>query len=385
MILDVTPPEGIAAEEKGRERRPLIDVTPHGRPPTETKKKEFDGRQEERAIPEQAQNGDGEGGEGKGADNAVSLLQEMIQSSCSFSPHTKILTWGFEQQLAQGTLEFRATVSFVLGSAPHHFCGGWQTSKKKAQRDAAERVTHYLQHTNCSSLFQITVPSAEQADESKQLDIQKLPEDLLNELQALLQGSPIQDEHEPVIEWKLEDRPIDGSHECRAVASFFIDDVPHNFTGGWCSGSNDADGLTKELATAARRDTVERVLWYFGEGNESFAAPDGAKVSMEPTLPQPQNDSAVSLDKQPQLEDKTVLMQVQNTLQKAFAKDTPPGQKVWIWNYEGDPNDPQVFRACVDIPSWGRRFVGGWCRGKKLAQRNACLVVKDNLGSLETH
>ena len=58
---------------------------------------------------------------------------------------------------------------------------------------------------------------------------------------------------------------------------------------------------------------------YFGEGNESFAAPDGAKVSMEPTLPQPQNDSAVSLDKQPQLEDKTVLMQVQNTLQKAMA------------------------------------------------------------------
>ena len=32
-------------------------------------------------------------------------------------------------------------------------------------------------------------------------------------------------------------------------------------------------------------------------------------------------------------DDKTILMQVQNALQKQFAKDTPPGQKVWEWKY----------------------------------------------------
>jgi len=133
---------------------------------------------------------------------------------------------------------------------------------------------------------------------------------------------------------------------------------------------------------------VERVLWYFGEGEENFGLPEGANhIGEVPPPPQQQQSdpeaSQLQSEKQgPQLEDKTILMQVQNTLQKAFAKDTPPGERVWVWSYEGDATDPQLFRARVDIPSWGRTFVGGWCRGKKLAQRNACLVVKDKLDDL---
>merc|ERR1719296_250652 len=93
--------------------------------------------------------GDGAGEKGgMDAANAVSQLQEYVQSCSSFSPHTRILTWSFEQQLENETLlQFRATVSFMFNSIPHYFCGGWQSSKKKAQRDTAERVKQYLAKT----------------------------------------------------------------------------------------------------------------------------------------------------------------------------------------------------------------------------------------------
>jgi hypothetical protein len=328
--------------------------------------------------------GDGDAGDGKNADNAVSALQEIIQSCCSFSPHTKILTWAFEQQLSQGTLEFRATVSFVLQDVPHHFGGGWQTSKKKAQRDAAERVTHYLQHLR--EPIPVTEP---QTHPSKVvMGSEKLPQDVFEELQAVFTGSSF--EGEPALEWKLEDRGlnsnVEGVHEFRAIVSFHINEVPHHFSGGWCSGGSENGYATSRSDSvagvqAARRDAAERVLWYFGEGQEFYGVPEGTNLSLEAPV-QLQSDSAASPEKQPQLEDKTILMQVQNHLQKVFAKVTPPGERVWVWNYEGDDNDPQIFRARVDIPCWGRSFVGGWCRGKKLAQRNACLVVKENLDAL---
>merc|ERR1712136_176230 len=35
---------------------------------------------------------------------------------------------------------FRATVAFMLDGVPHHVAGGWERSKKTAQRDAASRA-----------------------------------------------------------------------------------------------------------------------------------------------------------------------------------------------------------------------------------------------------
>lgn len=330
-----------------------------------------------KSSPEKA--ADGEGGENKGADNAVSALQELIQSASSFSPHTKILTWGFEQQLEKGTLEFRATVSFVLADVPHHFCGGWQTSKKKAQRDAAERVTQYLQHSGRQrqAYQQGTPPSHTSMGEGS------LPSEALQELKAVLNDTPF--EGDPYCEWKIEDQAGSDGTEYRATVSFYINEVPHHFCGAWTSDSNPVAGLK-----AAKQDCVERVLWYFGEGEENFGLPEGSTLTLQPPpaqIVQPSDPAQAEkqAEKQgPQLEDKTILMQVQNTLQKRFAKDTPPGERVWVWSYEGDDTDPQLFRARVDIPSWGRTFFGGWCRGKKLAQRNACLVVKDKLDELGT-
>eukprot|EP00435_Cladocopium_sp_Y103_P039694 s2878_g10.t1 len=64
--------------------------------------------------------------------------------------------------------------------------------------------------------------------------------------------------------------------------------------------------------------------------------------------------------------------------------DTAAGEKVWVWTYNASKDDPQVFRAVAEVPSLGRTFEGDWCRGKKLAQRNACLAVKAYLDSLQS-
>lgn len=323
----------------------------------------------------------------KTAENAVSALQELIQSCSSFSPHTKILTWTFDQQLEKGnSLEFRATVSFVLGDVPHHFCGGWQTSKKKAQRDTADRVTHYLQRARQNIEGGVPAHAA--------LDIRMIPSDVLEELQAIYDSGgvevrpPVPEgtdgcDFDSTLEWQLEERPSksSGAVECRATVTFYIHDVPHHFCGGWCE-NRAAESAGADGGNAARKDAVERVLWYFGKSEEGFQAVE--RTALTSAGPPPQLSTAAaasstSVEKQPGLEDKTILMQVQNTLQKAFAKDTPPGQRVWVWSYEADEQDPQLFRARVDIPAWRRVFFGDWCRGKKLAQRNACLVVKEQV------
>lgn len=59
--------------------------------------------------------------------------------------HRAILQWSYEQRmLGDAALEFRATVAFLLDCVPHHSVGTWRTSKKLAQRDAAERALHFF-------------------------------------------------------------------------------------------------------------------------------------------------------------------------------------------------------------------------------------------------
>merc|ERR1719159_743783 len=77
----------------------------------------------------------------------ISRLQEFVQSDRRYpvSSHRPILSWDFDTRMANAvTLEFRSTVSFVLEGVPHHAVGSWQSSKKGAQRDAAERVLGLL-------------------------------------------------------------------------------------------------------------------------------------------------------------------------------------------------------------------------------------------------
>lgn len=307
---------------------------------------------------------------GDGSINAVSMLQEYIQSCSDFAPHSRILTWNFDQQLQEDSLlHFRASVSFVFGQVPHHFSGNWQSSKKKAQRDAAERVRRYL---------------AKRTDAAKPEGVPQVPKpkkpilpDGVHKELGQLQDRAENAGHSDVLEWEIEERRSEeastGSLEFRLVLTFHMHGLPHNFAGGWCSSSK-----------VAKADGVSRVLWYFGLEKGFSSHIDHANQVAEGPLPaQLQGaqlpNASTSADPGPVaavVEEKTVLMQVQNILQKTFAKDTPAGEKVWVWSYEPDDTDPQLFRALAEVPALGRTFYGDWCKGKKLAQRNACLVVK---------
>jgi hypothetical protein len=78
----------------------------------------------------------------------IAQLQEFVQGSkhCPTPSNCSILQWSFEDRIPNTgvkvgpSLEFRATVAFLLDGIPHHSMGNWHTSKKLAQRDAAERA-----------------------------------------------------------------------------------------------------------------------------------------------------------------------------------------------------------------------------------------------------
>lgn len=344
--------------------------------------------------------------------NAVSLLQEHIQSRSSFSPHAKILTWSHEQRMEnQTTLQFRATASFIFADVPHHFCGGWQTSKKKAQRDTAERALYYCQ-TNGLHHPSVKKPSkdSEEKDpdaddgprEEKKEKPQKeekpevpepdpipLPQEISDELHKILGFKDYQGGMNPGVQWTFEAGSEATFGMWRATLSFLVVSVPHHFCGNWAPSQ-----------LAARSDTAERVLWYFnsqGPDGELFRTPDDLEkpegsgadnnhvtsappappsIGQGPVGPEAEKDRQVA-------DDKTILMQVQNQLQKAFSKNVPPGQRVWIWSYEPSETGQQIFRAHVEVPSIPATFHGSWCRGKKLAQRSACLEVKKYLDEKE--
>jgi hypothetical protein len=83
-------------------------------------------------------------------------------------------------------------------------------------------------------------------------------------------------------------------------------------------------------------------------------------------------------------EQKTLLMRVQNRLQKAYVHQLPPGASVWEWSYEfsADAKD-KLCRAWVKIHIANQEFKGDWCRGQKKAQFDACEKVQEFLDTLE--
>lgn len=329
------------------------------------------------------------GDSGSNPGNSVSQLQEYVQGCTQFWPHTKILTWSFEQRLgAEASLQFRALVSFVFRDVPHHFSGDWLTSKKKAQRDTAERVRHYLERH-----FEA---KGGRATSHARLHPDGASGDLQRELRALCQppGQIVAgaahwnpkvgvDCTSTSMRWDMTEseeavagREGGPRRRFRATLTMPVQKVPHHLSGCWCESAEDA-----------QRDTAERVLWLLGASTGAFSA-DERLALHRAALPPPQLSAAgggaaggpaAAVEPQSATEDKTLLMQVQNALQKAFAKDLLPGQRVWQWSYEPDSRDPQLFLARVEVPPWGLTFEGDWCRGKKLAQRSACLAVKRHL------
>lgn len=308
--------------------------------------------------------------EDDGGRGAISLLQEFVQCSKQFpSPqHRPILQWSFDTRMSDfASLEFRAQVAFLLDGVPHFIIGSWHMSKKLAQRDAAERCLGFF--VGCWGSFLLT---QNESDSRRFLhDILRIKDDV-EALEEFCRTFPAC-EGQPVT-WSL-------SHigdQCSASAEVNLLGVTHKFAGSLCS-----DEMT------AKSDLARRVLWYLqcpGYENCFEVDPSSSAVRAKEIPAPPANWAGQATDNDSLLaaERKTILMRVQNRLQQMFARQLKPGQSVWEWSYETDPNDkswPPLCRANVSILAAGRTFQGPWVRGQREAQLETCKVVATHLDS----
>lgn len=299
----------------------------------------------------------------------ISQLQEFVQSNRKFpvAANRPILQWQFDTRMATAiTLEFRATVSFLLDGVPHHAAGGWHSSKKAAQRDAAERVLGLLQ----GPWDAYAANGAGKAIAEELLCAQGAP--LSDKLAAFIAKLADKSAGEP-LQWHCH-RSGDGWQATVEVELF---GVVHTLQGD----------VRPDIA-AAREDTACRALWYLQcPGFEDAFEVCGEAIAAE-TLALPaesdwQREGAerdvVSDSQQRAAEQKTLIMRVQNGLQKLFAKKLPQNTSVWEWSYEysgGADAAIPYCRARVHLPVVDREFVSEWCRGQKAAQLDVCASVE---------
>lgn len=299
---------------------------------------------------------------------AISQLQEFVQSSKMYpvAPHRQILQWSFRERMNDSTtLEFRATVAFLLEGVPHHVAGSWHTSKKVAQRAAAEQALGFFVG-RWGSYSSDVEASAFAAVQEAASDVEVL-EDYCRSLPHT--GAPA---------WSLERVDTEGPGPCRALVELQIHGVRHTFPGS-----------PKRCAEDAREDTAQRILWYLAcPGYDNVFEPDvtilDAKVLQDP----PEKWAVDPAQQVPQqvAERKTALMRVQNRLQRAFAKKLVAGESVWDWSFESteDAIWPPNCRATVHIPAADDAvLVGNWVRGQREAQLDTCRKVTELLDRLE--
>jgi len=301
---------------------------------------------------------------------AISLLQEFVQCSKQFHApqHRPILQWAFDTRMTDfTTLEFRATVAFVLDGVAHHVAGAWHLSKKFAQRDAAERALGFFVGVWGEALLAELDQAGQKCPPPSNFNrvghVQKemrVLEDYCKEAPSCAGSRP---------RWTLR---WEGDR-CIAVVEVRLLGVMHKLTGTDCSS-----------AEAAYADTARRVLWYLrcpGFDDLYEANPTAPALAAREIPAPPANWATGDTAEEDALniaERKTALMRVQNRLQQAYARQLRPGQSVWEWSYETDSNDsgwPPLCRASVNIPVIGRSFTGDWTRGQRDAQISASAEV----------
>jgi len=315
----------------------------------------------------------------------IAMLQEFVQSSKDFPlpPNYSALRWSFDTRVAsKAALEHRAVVNFVLEGVPHLAAGTWQPSKKLSQRDAADRALGFfvgrwgarlLQHEEEGGDDDSAVSSHELGSQmlhhagNAEVFLEKVCQTYLQECGG---SSP---------KWTLH-RAAYGLFFC--VVELDILGVPHKLAGGHC-----------DTEQAARWDAAKRVLWYLQcPGFEDLyqAQPlSSSQGGLEgSTLPQDDwiCDDDSSTEAVEEAKRKTMAMRVQNRLQQKFARLLSPGQSVWEWSYEADPNDgewPPLFKAIVAVPVANKKFVGEWTRGQREAQFDAINKVIQYLDANE--
>mmetsp|Transcript_41419 Transcript_41419/g.118773 ORF Transcript_41419/g.118773 Transcript_41419/m.118773 type:complete len:362 (-) Transcript_41419:17-1102(-) len=341
----------------------------------------------------------------------ISALQEFVQEEGKLfrmPANCSVLQWEFTTRMAGSCLEFRATVAFMLAAVPHHVAGVWMPSKKRAQRDAAERALGMYAKpgregpvflprqgekgsssgTSTPRTTDSPTPKVDWATPPRagsicwadctDLELDQQSEDGLQSEVSLLrthcfkQGSP-----PPV--WSCQ---LDDARGCRAFVEIKVLGVWHTFSGQWCP-----DEETAEV------DVAKRVLWYLqAPGLEDMFEPDfdHARAAAQ-EIPGPATtswckDSASEGEAQQQAkqlaERKTTMMRVQNRLQQAYARQLEAGTSVWHWSVLRDKKDkhwPPRCRAVVAVPLAGRSFSSDWTRGQKEAQIDACMRLLEFL------
>jgi len=175
--------------------------------------------------------------------NAVSLLQEYVQTSkrgYRQQQNRATLQWKFDASTHGSKRLFRARVAFVLDGIPHYVMGGRHARKKLAQQDAA---------SGCLSLF-----IGEWGNSLSHPELTDMPKQALAALGSFCQKyPPICDSESNDLHWSIErlDKVAPSGEAYRALLNIHIFDVPHTFAGCLC-----------RTPDAAKADTASRFLWY---------------------------------------------------------------------------------------------------------------------------
>eukprot|EP00746_Dinoflagellata_sp_MGD_P005316 gnl/MRDRNA2_/MRDRNA2_110310_c0_seq1.p1 gnl/MRDRNA2_/MRDRNA2_110310_c0~~gnl/MRDRNA2_/MRDRNA2_110310_c0_seq1.p1 ORF type:complete len:398 (+),score=73.99 gnl/MRDRNA2_/MRDRNA2_110310_c0_seq1:79-1194(+) len=306
----------------------------------------------------------------------ISELQEFVQQDRRFpvSANRAILKWEWDTRMANAvTLQFRATVSFMHAGIPHHATGVWQSSKKAAQRDAAERVLAMLK--NQQVVYDEGMALCNRPACSTQISA-------VDKLSAFCENLAGQQDAE-FLQWSYTQHSAGWQ---ATVEVCIYGDVLHTLQGAVCS--------SKE---AAMEDTANRALWYFNAPSHVNAFEVSRDAVAQDSLDVPSSecwhregliaeaDLYRSETQQRTAEQKTTLMRIQNQLQKRFGKEHPTGASVWKWSYDYSPMTEQnltvipLCRAKVWIPGLDMDFESQWHRGQKQAQLDVCAQVTEYL------
>jgi len=341
----------------------------------------------------------------------ISALQEFVQEEgklFKMPANCSVLQWEYGTRMAGKNLEFRATVAFVLSGVPHHVAGVWLPSKKRAQRDAAERalglyvkpgreesILKPIEISPFSALFEpiekspLSTPKKERSVESSPFSTPKVPramtwadltdlepdsEDGLQTEVGILKDYCFQ-KGSPPPAWSYKFDEEDG---CQAFVEIRLLGVAHTFSGQRCPD--------QEMAEV---DVAKRVLWYLGvPGMEDTFEPDfdyaraAAQEIPEPKTTNWVKDSDSEGEEKQLAEKKTTVMRVQNRLQQAYARQLEAGTSVWRWEYTKDRKDkqwPPRYRAVATVPLAGQVFSSDWLRGQRAAQIDACEKIEQFL------
>jgi hypothetical protein len=290
-------------------------------------------------------------------------------------------------------LQFQGCVAFLLDGVPHHVAGTWCSSKKSAQRDAAERALGFFVGSLGEVLFgvrrgvsgdiqptRLSATSVEGEDDASSahgkdaVGTGDLPDEAVTVLQACRSLAGSSRAAAAPGTWNLE---WDGVR-CRAILGFPMHGVHHQFGGPFC-----------EKLVDAYRETARRVLWYLEiPGYEDFFVPDQDAISPSTkALPAaPSNWTAAGADVLGAVQDaerKTAVMRLQNRLQHSLGQQLKPGEHVWEWTYETsvDESGNTLVKATVQIPALGLTFSGDHFQALRDAQIELCAMVNQHLDS----